>query len=80
MKNFGIAAVLFLAAALLVSGCTTDQGEINTDLLSGDVAEGISDAVGDPGELSGQVIGDEARESGSEGVTVGTGGEWVFLE
>lgn len=78
MKNFGIAAVLFLAAALLVSGCTTDQGEINTDLLSGDVAEGISDAVGDPGELSGQVIGDEARESGSEGVTVGTGGEWVF--
>ncbi len=78
MKNFGIAAVLFLAAALLVSGCTTDQGEINTDLLTGGVAEGISDAAGELGELSGQFIGDETGESVSEGVAAGTGGEWVF--
>jgi len=78
MRNFGIAVVLFLAAAILVSGCITDQGEIDTNLLPGDVAEGIADAAGELGELSGQFIGDETKESGSEGIDVETGGEWIF--
>ena len=79
MKYFGIVAVLFLAVALLVTGCTTDQGEIDTGRLTGDIAEGISDAAGELGELSGQFIGgDETKESGSEEMNAETGGEWIF--